>query len=334
MLAHVRANLLLLILTLLLCCVLYPLALWGIGQSAFSQQANGSLILDKEGKPIASRLIAHEVKGEQYFQPRPSATAGSSWNALASGASNWAANNYQLRDRVARSLAPVVKYKNGEAVADDVVKWFREEERPLVKEWAEAHPTLAQNWVKTDAVTKKYVKEWFRAHAAELAEWKRDNPGKTNPEPEDLAVAFFTSFSFQHPATWLAVDGEGADKRVVLVGKNAKDPADIAAVFFDMWRDAHPDVALEEVPADQVMASGSGLDPHITLKNALYQLPRVADKWAALTKQNADRLREEIKELLNRHAHAPFSGLAGVPMVNVVEVNVALHNRYADKVRE
>src|SRR5438552_2137550 len=103
MLAHLRANLWLLGLTLLLCCGLYPLALWGVGQVAFPHQANGSLILDAEsGKPIASRLLAHEVKDARYFQPRPSATSGGSWNAGASGASNWAASNPLLRDRVAR----------------------------------------------------------------------------------------------------------------------------------------------------------------------------------------------------------------------------------------
>jgi K+-transporting ATPase ATPase C chain len=338
MLAHIRANLLLLGLTLLLCCVLYPLALWGIGQTVFPSQANGSLIFDKDGKPIASRLIAHEVRGEQYFQPRPSATAGNAWNAAASGASNWAANNYQLRDRVARSLAPVVKYKNGarhgQAVAGDVVKWFRDEQPALVADWANAHPTLAQNWVKYDAVTKKFVQQWFRAHPVELAAWKRENPRKSDPEPEDLAVAFFTSFSFQHPATWLAVIEEEGSKRVVLVGKNAAEPADIASVFFDMWRAAHPDVALDDVPADQVTASGSGLDPHITLKNARYQLPRVAEKWGELTGKDAARLRDEIDALLEQHAYAPLRGLAGLPMVNVVEVNVELHNRYAGKGRK
>ena len=50
-----------------------------------------------------------------------------------------------------------------------------------------------------------------------------------------------------------------------------------------------PDADLEPVPADMVMASGSGLDPHITLKNALYQLDRVAAKWAADTNRNVGR---------------------------------------------
>ena len=209
MLAHLRANLWLLALTVLLCSVVYPAALWLVGQAAFRDQANGSLILDKSGKPIASRLIAHEVKGDEYFQPRPSATAGSAYNAAASGASNYAANNYLLRDRVARSLAPVVKYgkgaRDGQPVAPDVVAWFRAQRPGLVEDWATAHAALAQAWVKSEDATKDIVEDWFKDRPAQLAVWKDKNSGKTNPEPEDLAVAFFTSFSRQHPATWLTV---------------------------------------------------------------------------------------------------------------------------------
>ena len=89
---------------------------------------------------------------------------------------------------------------------------------------------------------------------------------------------------------------------LLLVGKDAEDSADIAAVFFDLWRDAHPDDVLEDVPADLVTASASGLDPHITLKNALYQLPRVAGKWAEFTGADAAKLRRDIETLLQQHA--------------------------------
>jgi potassium-transporting ATPase KdpC subunit len=333
MLAHLRACLWLLALTVLLCSVVYPLALWGVGQAAFHEHANGSLILDGEGKPIASRLIAHEVKGAQYFQPRPSATGGSPYNAAASGASNYGASNYLLRDRVARSLAPIVKYgkgpKQGQPVADDVVAWFRTRRPGLVADWATAHASLAQNWVKSDDAAKDFVKTWFAQHPAELAAWHKENPGKNNPEPEDLAVAFFTGFSGQYPATWLAI----TDKRVVFVKNDDNDSADIASVFFDMWRDAHPDVALEDVPADLVTTSGSGLDPHITLEGALFQLPSVADQWAELTGDDATRLRGEIKAMLEKQARPPMFGLAGVPLVNVVEMNLEMHRKYGGKVR-
>jgi K+-transporting ATPase ATPase C chain len=338
--AHLRANLWLLGLTLVLCAVLYPASLWLIGQAAFSPQANGSLIVDAGGKPIASRLIAHEVKDDRYFQPRPSAVA---YNAAASGASNFGANNYLLRDRVARSLGPVVKYgkgpRHGEPVAPDVVKWFREKWPGLVEEWATAHPKLAEAWVKSEDATRDFVRDWFAQRPAEFDAWRDRHAGKDRPEPEELAVAFFTNFARHHPATWLSVvdskDEKGKPaKQIVLIKKDDPDSGDIAAVFFDLWRDAHPDVALENVPGDLVTTSASGLDPHITLAGALYQLPRVADRWAELTGKSPAQLRRDIDALLREHARAPLFGMAGVPLVNVVAVNVELHDRYTNQIAQ
>ena len=97
-----------------------------------------------------------------------------------------------------------------------------------------------------------------------------------------------------------------------------------------MWRQDHPDVALEEVPADFVMASGSGLDPHITLENARFQLDRVAAAWAQDTKRDAGQMRADIEQLLRRKAFAPGAGLFGVPMVNVLELNLELRARFGE----
>src|SRR5262245_14738829 len=123
---HVRANLWLLVLSFLICSVLYPLALYGVGQAVFRDKAEGSLIRGADGKPVGSRLIAQPFTKDEYFWPRPSAA---SYNGAASAASNWGAANYQLRDRVARTLGPLVKYKSGpkkgQPVGPDVEAWFR-----------------------------------------------------------------------------------------------------------------------------------------------------------------------------------------------------------------
>jgi K+-transporting ATPase ATPase C chain len=100
-----------------------------------------------------------------------------------------------------------------------------------------------------------------------------------------------------------------------------------------MWLQEHQDADLEKVPADMVMASGSGLDPHITWKNAHdYQLDRVAAAWADKTKQDRTEVYKWIEDLLNRKAEAPLGGLlgglVGEKLINVLEVNLALRDKY------
>ena len=93
--------------TVVICCLIYPLALWAIGQTFFPFQANGSIVQGPDGKPVGSLLIAQPFTKDEYFQPRPSAA---SYDASASASSTLAASNYVLRDRVATMLGPIVKY--------------------------------------------------------------------------------------------------------------------------------------------------------------------------------------------------------------------------------
>src|SRR4051794_10439854 len=195
MIQHLRASLRLLVLSVLICCVAYPLVLLGIGQTIFPDKANGSLVFDKNGAPIGSRLIAQPFTADEYFQPRPSAA---SYNAAASGASNWGASNYLLRERVARALGPIVKYsggpKKGQPVGPDVEAWLQQDRlggKPgLVAQWAQAHPGVAQAWVKADKLNADFVARWQRGHPDEVAAWIKQSPDTPDPKPEDLAVPF------------------------------------------------------------------------------------------------------------------------------------------------
>lgn len=182
---HLRANLLLLGLTGVVCSVLYPLAVLAVGQGLFPTRASGDIVAGPDGKPVGSRLVAQELKGDEWFQPRPSAVG---YTANASGGSNWGANNPKLRERVEETLK----------------------------------------------------------------------------------------------------------------GRQEKTG----------------------VPADAVTASGSGLDPHITLKNAKGQLDRVVGAWAAMTKLDPAHVRNTIEAVLNEAAFEPLASLAGgEPLVNVLQVN-------------
>jgi K+-transporting ATPase ATPase C chain len=339
MIGQLRANLWLLLLTMLLCSVLYPLVLWGVGRTVFPDKAQGSL-LDKNGGPAArekdaagSRLIAQPFTRDEYFWPRPSAA---SYNAAASAASNWAASNYLLRDRVARTLGPLAKYqggpKKGQRAGPDVEAWFQKDrfggQPGIVGQWADAHPTLAQNWVKADPLHAAYVTAWQNAHPAEVDRWRKDHPDQPAPRPEDLAVRFFKSFSATYPGAFPdAVEAKAPDGRAAKRLEPVKAGTTIQGIFFDLWRQEHPDADLEPVPADMVLASGSGLDPHITLANARYQLDRVASAWAARTKVPREQVAQAIRELLQEKKETPLGGLAGVDLVNVLEVNLALTDR-------
>jgi K+-transporting ATPase ATPase C chain len=356
MLAHIRVNALLLVATLVICSVLYPLVLWLVGQGLFPEKASGSLIRDGH-RVIGSRLIAQKFEGAGYFQPRPSATAGKPYNAAASGGSNLAANNVRLRQRVAAHLSGLVTYASGprtdQPAGPDVVLWFLEQTDPkrvkpgvddVVTRWARDYPTLASDWVKSDDVTKDYVRKWPR-YADLVKEWHKYNPDAGGePEPEQLAAYFFASFAQEHPQQWPQVaeeKGEGgkavkkvelipADPAAVKTREDAdKVPSDIRETFFDLWLQKNPDVDLGKVPADMVTASGSGLDPHISRASAKYQSKRVITERTRRLVEDEEkggrRLPEARKKEIRDEVQKRVEGLIGdAELVNVLEINLAL----------
>ena len=169
------------------CCGLYPLVVYGIGQVLFRDQANGSLIVDKDGTVHGSKLLGQQFTADKYFQSRPSA-AGNGYDATSSGGSNLGPTSTNLATTVAQRIAD---YRTANGLAANAL-----------------------------------------------------------------------------------------------------------------------------VPADAVTASGSGLDPHISLRNAELQAPRVA-KARNLSV-------EKVLALVRANTDSASLGFLGEPGVNVLELNLAL----------
>ena len=83
--------------TFAICAVAYPATVWALAQVAFPDQAEGSLIRDRERGVIGSSLVAQPFASDKYFAPRPSAV---DYNASATGGSNLGTKNPDLRKKV------------------------------------------------------------------------------------------------------------------------------------------------------------------------------------------------------------------------------------------
>lgn len=90
---------------------------------------------------------------------------------------------------------------------------------------------------------------------------------------------------------------------------------DSVQMRIDALKAADPDNTLP-IPVDLVTASGSGLDPHISVASALYQVSRVA---AARGLNEAD-----VIALVNQYTEGRQFGFLGEPRVNVLLLNIAL----------
>ena len=185
--SEIRSALMATLILAVVCCGLYPLVVYGIAQVAFPHQANGSLIVAKDGTVRGSELLGQNFTEVKYFHSRPS-VAGNGYDAANSSGSNLGPTSQKLNDA---------------------------------------------------------IKDRIAAYRAEN-------------------------------------------------GLKETDP----------------------IPADAVTASGSGLDPHISIRNAELQSPRVA-KACGLTV-------EKILALMRANIDTPDLGILGEPGVNVLKLNLAL----------
>jgi K+-transporting ATPase ATPase C chain len=188
--SETRAAVMVTLVFAVVCCGVYPLVVFGVSQILFRDQANGSLIVGKDGTIHGSRLIGQQFTLDKYFITRPSDAGanGMAYDPTASGGSNLGPTSQKLHDAIAQNIAA----------------------------------------------------------------YRTQNNLDTNTP----------------------------------------------------------------VPADAVTASASGLDPHISLRNAELQAPRVAKaRGLGLDK---------VRELIRANTDAAGLGILGEPGVNVLPLNLAL----------
>jgi K+-transporting ATPase ATPase C chain len=124
--------------------------------------------------------------------------------------------------------------------------------------------------------------------------WFWGRPSATSPFPYNAAASTGSNLGPTNPALVDTVKARIAALR-------AADPGNSAPV-----------------PADLVTASGSGLDPDISVSAAMYQVPRVA--------RSRGFSEQAVRQLVQRHIQPRQLGLLGEPRVNVLELNLALED--------
>ena len=114
MVNQLRPAVVMMALFTLLLGLAYPLAVTGIAQAVFPDQAEGSLVRDAAGQVVGSALIGQPFAGAAYLHPRPSA-AGKGYDAAASSGSNMGPLNPDLTARVAES-ARAIRAEDGPGI--------------------------------------------------------------------------------------------------------------------------------------------------------------------------------------------------------------------------
>lgn len=97
--------------------VIYPLAMLGVAQSLFSQQANGSLIRNGQ-QIVGSELIAQKFTSERYFWPRPS---GVDYNPQPSSGTNLGPTSKALLDQISERRARLLESNQNVKPPDELL---------------------------------------------------------------------------------------------------------------------------------------------------------------------------------------------------------------------
>jgi len=132
-----------------------------------------------------------------------------------------------------------------------------------------------------------------------------------------LLAQGFTADKYFHPRPSAAGNGyDAANSSGSNLGPTSEKLNDAIKDRVAAYRKENGLNESEAVPADAVTTSGSGLDPHISLRNAELQSPRVA-KARGVSE-------EKLRELIDQNKDGRDLALLGDPGVNVLTLNLAL----------
>jgi K+-transporting ATPase ATPase C chain len=285
---HLAALRAVIVLTIIL-GLAYPFVLVGIAQiPGLKHRADGSMI-QSSGTTVGSSLVGQSFVDKdgnalvQYFQSRPSA-AGAGYDPTATAASN---------------LGP-------ESIVDTLPD-------PSVKDDTGKQSLLTQVCTRSMDVGKLEGVDGARLYCtpggvgAVLAVFH--SGGASGP------VTRVVSLNEACPATPFVNQYQGV---TVECAKFGEDYSQGVVVAIRGNAPAHP-----AVPADAVTASGSGLDPQISVDYARLQAARVAKARGIDT--------AAVQRLIDRYTSGRALGFMGQPAVSVLPLNVALDKQYPFK---
>jgi potassium-transporting ATPase KdpC subunit len=113
-LVDIKNTIIVTIVSAILLCGIYPAVVWGLGELFFPHQANGGLLVAKDGTVLGSDMIGQNFSDDQYFNSRPSA-AGTGYDSTSSGGTNLGPTSQKLHDSIA---AAVTAYRKQNGLPD------------------------------------------------------------------------------------------------------------------------------------------------------------------------------------------------------------------------
>lgn len=276
--------------------IAYPLFIWLVAQiPGLSDKANGSII-DVNGRPVASQLIGQQFtndKGNALPQYFQSrpSAAGAGYDPMASGASNLGPEN--TVDTLGDPSKPTDD--NGYSASLLTQVCTRSKDIGDANGVDGSRPFCTPGGVGA-VLAVMGPRDARGTVIAPTRVISVNEPCTTTPHP------FVASYEGVRVECAKFGEDYSAGQIVPIRGSAPSDPA---------------------VPADAVTASGSGLDPDISPAYADLQIARVAKARGVGT--------GEISQLVAPYSEARTAGFLGEPTVNVVELNLALDQKFPVK---